>query len=78
MSTSLDQLRDEFDRWAHEGRGEKMEKGHHAVTGIIVDRMGLKRDSRVLDLGYGIGWATRLLARRVPDGSAVASTCRRR
>jgi SAM-dependent methyltransferase len=71
MPSSLDQLREEFDRWAHQGRGEKMEQGHHAVTEIIVGRMGLKRDSRVLDLGCGIGWATRLLAKRVPDGSAV-------
>ncbi len=71
MPSSLDQLRSEFDGWAHEGRGEKMEKGHHAVTAIIVDRMGLARDSRVLDLGCGIGWATRLLAARVPDGVAV-------
>jgi ubiquinone/menaquinone biosynthesis C-methylase UbiE len=41
------------------------------VTEIIVGRMGLKHDSRVLDLGCGIGWATRLLARRLPDGMAV-------
>jgi SAM-dependent methyltransferase len=71
MPSTLDQLRDEFDRWAHQGRGEKMEQGHHAVTEIIVARMGLKRESRVLDLGCGIGWATRLLAKRVPNGAAV-------
>jgi arsenite methyltransferase len=71
MSSSLDRLREEFDRWAHEGRGEKMEKGHQAVTEIILDRMDLKPDSHVLDLGCGIGWATRLLAARLPHGMAV-------
>jgi len=71
MTSSLSQLRDEFDRWADEGRGEKMQEGHHAVTEIIIGRMGLARDSRVLDLGCGTGWATRLLAARVPGGLAV-------
>ncbi len=71
MSSSLEQLGAEFDRWAHEGRGEKMEQGHQAVTEIILGRMNLKRDSHVLDLGCGIGWATRLLAARVPAGTAT-------
>lgn len=71
MSTSLEQLRGEFDRWAREGRGEGMEEGHVAVTRIILDMMGLRPDSRVLDLGCGTGWATRLLGARAVDGSAV-------
>lgn len=48
-----------------------MEEGHLAVTRIIIDMMGLQADSHVLDLGCGTGWATRLLAERVPEGSAV-------
>lgn len=71
MSSSLDRLKSEFDRWAREGRGEGMEEGHLAVTKIIIEMMGLRPDSRVLELGCGTGWATRLLASRVQDGSAV-------
>jgi SAM-dependent methyltransferase len=68
MTASLDRLKSEFDRWAREGRGEGMEEGHVAVTRLIVDQMPLRPDSRVLDLGCGTGWATRMLAARVPDG----------
>lgn len=71
MTASIEQLRDEFDRWAREGRGESMEEGHLAVTRTIIDMMGLAPHSRVLDLGCGTGWATRLLAARVQDGVAV-------
>jgi ubiquinone/menaquinone biosynthesis C-methylase UbiE len=71
MIETLHPLKVEFDRWAREGRGEGMAEAHRAVTDIIIDMMGLRPDSRVLDLGCGIGWATRLLGRRVPEGRAV-------
>jgi ubiquinone/menaquinone biosynthesis C-methylase UbiE len=71
MSPTLEQLAEEFDRWAREGRGDAMETSHRAVTEIIIGRMDLKGDSHVLDLGCGVGWATRLLAGHVPEGSAV-------
>jgi SAM-dependent methyltransferase len=71
MPASLEELREEFDRWAREGRGEKMKDGHLAVTEKIIGMMGLRPDSRVLDLGCGNGWATRLLAAHVQDGVAV-------
>jgi arsenite methyltransferase len=71
MSSPLDQLKSEFDRWAREGRGEGMEEGHAAVTKIIIEMMALRSDSHVLDLGCGTGWATRLLAAHVQDGAAV-------
>jgi arsenite methyltransferase len=71
MPVSLEELRDEFDRWAREGRGEKMKDGHLAVTEQIIGMMALRPDSRVLDLGCGSGWATRLLASHVQDGVAV-------
>ena len=71
MAATLEQLRDEFDQWARDGRGARMEDGHLAVTETIIDRMGLRPDSRVLDLGCGTGWATRIIAARVQDGVAV-------
>lgn len=71
MAVALDRLKNEFDRWAREGRGEGMAEGHLAVTRCIIEMMSLPRDGRVLELGCGTGWATRLLAARVPDGMAV-------
>jgi SAM-dependent methyltransferase len=71
MTNPLDRLSSEFDGWAREGRGEGMEEGHLAVTRIIVQQMPLLPDSHILDLGCGTGWATRLLATRLDEGSAV-------
>ncbi len=66
-----EKLRQEFNRWASAGRGEGMIEGHIDVTEQIIDRMQIQASDRLLDLGCGIGWATRLLAERVPDGSAT-------
>ncbi len=71
MSKPLEPLKAEFDQWAREGRGEGMEDAHRAVAEIIIGLMNLQPHDRVLDLGCGTGWATRLLARRVPEGRAV-------
>jgi ubiquinone/menaquinone biosynthesis C-methylase UbiE len=71
MADMLRPLQVEFDKWAREGRGEGMAVAHRAVTDIIIGMMNLRPDSRVLDVGCGIGWATRLLASRVPRGVAV-------
>jgi arsenite methyltransferase len=61
-------LRDEFNRWAEAGRGEEMENHHLYITEQTVRQMDLRAGERVLDLGCGTGWATRLLARIVGDG----------
>lgn len=63
-------LREEFNRWAEAGRGEEMENHHLYITEQTVRHMGLRPGERVLDLGCGTGWATRLLARLVADGPA--------
>jgi ubiquinone/menaquinone biosynthesis C-methylase UbiE len=70
MSDTIERLKEEFDEWARAGRGAGMEEGHRAVTEIIIERMGLRPDDRVLDVGCGTGWATRLLAARVTRGQA--------
>jgi ubiquinone/menaquinone biosynthesis C-methylase UbiE len=61
-------LRQEFNRWAEQGRGEEMEAHHLDITEKTVRLMGLRPGERVLDLGCGAGWATRILARLVGDG----------
>jgi ubiquinone/menaquinone biosynthesis C-methylase UbiE len=61
-------LQQEFNRWAEAGEGEKMERHHLDITGKTIRFMDLRPGDRVLDLGCGSGWATRLLARLVADG----------
>jgi len=61
-------LQQEFNRWANEGRGEGMERHHLDITEKTIRLMNLRPGERVLDLGCGAGWATRLLARLVADG----------
>jgi arsenite methyltransferase len=61
-------LQQEFNRWAEAGEGPKMENHHLDITEKTIRRMNLRPGERVLDLGCGSGWATRLLARLVSDG----------
>ena len=61
-------LREEFNRWAEAGRGEEMERHHLDITEKTIRLMDLRPGERVLDLGCGAGWATRLLARLVSEG----------
>src|SRR5580658_273499 len=66
--TSDEILQQEFNRWADAGEGEKMERHHLDITEKTIRLMDLRPGERVLDLGCGSGWATRLLARLVTDG----------
>jgi arsenite methyltransferase len=64
-------LRVEFNEWARAGRGEGMEKGHRPVGEQAIERMNLPPTARVLDIGCGSGWATRLIAEKATSGQAV-------
>jgi arsenite methyltransferase len=64
-------LRIEFNEWARAGRGEGMEKGHRPVGEQAIELMELPPDARVLDLGCGSGWASRLMAERAQRGRVV-------
>lgn len=61
-------LRLEFNDWARAGRGEGMEKGHRPVGEQAIELMALPSTARVLDVGCGNGWATRLMAEKARDG----------
>jgi len=65
--SSDDKLQQEFNRWAAAGEGEKMEHHHLDITEKTIRLMDLRPGERVLDLGCGSGWATRLVARMVSD-----------
>jgi ubiquinone/menaquinone biosynthesis C-methylase UbiE len=56
-------LQQEFNRWADKGEGAKMERHHFDITKKTIRRMDLRPGERILDLGCGSGWATRLLGR---------------
>ena len=60
-------MRQEFNAWAAAGRGEEMEQHHISIAEQTIRRMALKSGERVLDLGCGVGWATRILAHLVAD-----------
>jgi SAM-dependent methyltransferase len=71
MDDRLKALADEFDHWAEDGRGEGMAEGHAPLLLAALEKMDLPPGARILDLGCGTGWATRLLAERV-EGARVA------
>ena len=64
-------LRIEFNEWAKAGRGEGMERGHRPVGEQAIDKMNIPRDARVLDVGCGSGWASRLMAEKAIEGKVV-------
>src|ERR1700751_1084519 len=66
--TPDEKLQHEFNRWAAAGEGSKMERHHLDITETTILLMDLRPGERVLDLGCGSGWATRLLARLVGEG----------
>jgi len=48
-----------------------MEKGHRPVGEQAIRQMRLLANARVLDVGCGSGWASRLIAERVPGGQVI-------
>jgi ubiquinone/menaquinone biosynthesis C-methylase UbiE len=66
-----ERLRLEFNDWARAGRGAGMEKGHRPVGEQAIELMAIPAGARVLDVGCGSGWATRLMAEKASNGSVV-------
>ena len=65
ITNTDEHMRREFNQWAEEGKGEEMENHHISITQQTLAVMDLKPGQRVLDLGCGAGWASRLLAKAV-------------
>ncbi|MBI4473175.1 MAG: class I SAM-dependent methyltransferase [Acidobacteria bacterium] len=65
-------IRREFNRWAEQGRGRGMEKSHWEITRQLIELMNAGADNNVVDLGCGVGGATRVLAQKASRGLVVA------
>jgi len=63
-----DLIRREFNRWADLGRGRGMEKSHWDITRQMLDLMNVDERDNIIDMGCGVGWATRVLAQRASRG----------
>ena len=59
---SNDKVVETFDKWADEGRDKGLEENHGDVVKQVIEKMQLAPGEKVLDLGCGNGWATRLIA----------------
>jgi len=70
---SEERRRAEFNQWALDGRGEQMERLHRNTALEAIARLELQPGERVLDLGCGTGWATRLMADVVVSEQGSAS-----
>jgi len=62
--SKAEKLKQEFNQWAEDGRGDEMERHHLPIFEPVLPLMDVKPKDRVLDLGCGSGWATRLVAKR--------------
>jgi len=60
-------IREEFDRWAAEGRDKGMEERHWRTAKQALARMPVEEGDTVLDLGTGSGYALRALAETSAD-----------
>jgi ubiquinone/menaquinone biosynthesis C-methylase UbiE len=63
-----DLIRREFNRWADLGRGRGMENSHWDITRQMLDLMNVGQHDNIIDMGCGVGWATRILAQRASRG----------
>ena len=68
---SLEKTKTKFDEWAASGAGDQLEGSHGDVVEQVIEAMTIRPGERILDLGCGIGWATRILAQRAPGAQAV-------
>jgi arsenite methyltransferase len=63
-----DRIRHEFNRWAESGQGRGLEKRHWETTRQLIELMDVGEHDNVIDLGCGVGWATRVLAQKASRG----------
>jgi ubiquinone/menaquinone biosynthesis C-methylase UbiE len=63
-----ERIRREFNQWADSGLSRGIEKRHWQTTRQLIELMHVEEQDNVLDLGCGVGWATRVLAQMASCG----------
>jgi len=66
-----EKLRQEFNQWVHDGRSSALESHHRSFAEDTISLMGIEPRDRILEIGCGEGWASRLLSSLVPEGLVV-------
>lgn len=66
-----EKLREEFNQWVQDGRSSALESHHLSFAEDAISLMGMEARDRILEIGCGEGWASRLLASLVPEGMVV-------
>ncbi|MBI3895461.1 MAG: methyltransferase domain-containing protein [Acidobacteria bacterium] len=66
-----EKLREEFNQWVLDGRSAQLKLHHLSFVEEVIQRMKVRPRDRILEVGCGEGWAARLLAPLVPEGSVV-------
>jgi len=61
-------IRREFNRWAESGQDRGLEKRHWETTRQLIELMTVDEYMNVVDLGCGVGSATRVLAQKASRG----------
>ena len=64
-------IKDVFEKWAGGWIASSMEWGHPIPHKWWLKKLDLAEDSKVLDMGCGTGWASRIVAKMIPDGEVV-------
>jgi len=64
-------LREEFNQWVRDGRSSGLESHHRSFFEDMLPLMGVGSSDRILEIGCGEGWASRLLSSLVPEGLVV-------
>ena len=59
-------IKDVFEKWAGGWTASSMERGHPIPHKWWLKELDLAEDSKVLDVGCGTGWASRMIARMFP------------
>lgn len=68
---SHDRIATTFDKWAADGQGDSMEHEHGDVVRQVLERLNIRPGFQILELGCGVGWATRKLACAAPGVQAI-------
>ena len=64
-------LREEFNQWARDGRGAALESHHRSFVEQTIPLMEIQSRDRILEVGCGEGWTSRMLASLAPEGVVV-------